>query len=341
MATMNDVADLAGVSTTTVSHVMNGTRPVAGQTRARVLDAIERSGYAPDVVARSLVRSRTDSIGLVVPDTSLPDFAGMVRGVEFECRSRGFTLLLANSAEDGERQLASIRALRERRVDGLLVAQVTGGDAASLDYLRRHHLPVVLIDRLLDPTIDQVGVANVKPMRTLVGHLIRRGHRSIAVVAGDDRLLTLAERLQGFREAHATAGVAVDERLVLRGAETTEAAREATIELLRSDHRPTAIVASSLRMATGALGAIAELEIAIPGDLAFASFDEFPYADLFSPRLTSVEQPSFEIGREAMRLLARRIADNHASPETVRLEPRIVHRESCGCPPGTPFESEG
>jgi LacI family transcriptional regulator len=341
MATMNDVAALAGVSTTTVSHVMNGTRPVAGATRARVLEAIERAGYAPDVVARSLVRSRTDSIGLVVPDTSLPDFAGMVRGVEHECRSRGLTLLLANSAEDGERQLASIRALRERRVDGLLVAQVAAGEAASLDYLRRHRLPVVLLDRLLDPAIDQVGVANVKPMRSLVGHLIGRGHRSIGIVVGDDRPLTVAERLPGFRDAHAAAGLPVDERLVLRGAVTAEGARDATIELLRSEHRPTAVVATSLRMATGALGAIAELGLAIPGDLAFASFDEFPYADLFSPRLTAVEQPSFDIGREAMRLLARRMADNHASPETVRLEPRIVHRESCGCPPGTPFGSEG
>lgn len=341
MATLDDVAQLAGVSTTTVSHVLNGTRPVAGPTRERVLEAVEAAAYSPDVVARSLVRSRTDSIGLIVPDTSQPGFAGMVRGVEHECRSQGLTLLLANSAEDRDRQFASIRALRARRVDGLLVAQVSGADPAAFEFVRRQGVPVVLLDRLFDQDLDQVGVANVRPMQELVTHLLRRGHRDIGLVAGDDRLATLAERLAGYWAAHSELGATVDPRLVLRGQLTTADARQSAWSLLSSADRPTAVVASSLGMAVGVLQAVADLGLEVPRQLAFATFDEFPYADLFTPRLTSVEQPSFAIGQEAMRLLMRRMANPAAESTTVHLEPRIIHRESCGCPPGTPFETEG
>ena len=213
MATITDVARIAGVSVSTVSHVVNGTRTVGPETRGRVVAAIEETGYRQHAVARALRRARTDSIGLVVSDTGQPVFAEMVRGVEHEARAAGFTLLLANSAEDHDLERASVQALRERRVDGLLLAQVSGTDAELVRSMTADGLPVVLIDRLSIPEVDQVGVENAGPMRALVRHLIDTGHRRIALVAGDPGVPTLAERRSGYEQALETAGIRLDPAL--------------------------------------------------------------------------------------------------------------------------------
>jgi LacI family transcriptional regulator len=336
MSTIVEVARLAQVSVSTVSHVVNGTRPVSDATRARVMSAIATSGYSPHLGARALRRSRTDSIGLIVSDTGQPVFADMVRGVEHEARAAGFTLLLANSAEDRDLEQASVRALRERRVDGLLIAQVSGSEPALVQGLIDDALPLVLIDRLSSPNADQVGVENAGPMRSLVRHLIELGHRRIALVAGDPVVPTLAERHQGFREAFAEAGLELDPELVLpAGGVHQDQSRAAVRRALRRSDRPSAIVTASMVLSIGALEAIRDVGLSIPDDIAFVGFDEPAYADLFSPRLTSVVQPAFDVGRQGMRLLLRRIRERDAPVRTVRLMPRIAHRESCGCPPGS------
>ncbi len=339
MSTIVEVARLAQVSVSTVSHVVNGTRPVSDATRARVQHAIEESGYSPHLGARALRRARTDSIGLIVSDTGQPVFADMIRGVEHEARAAGFTLLLANSAEDQDLERASVRALRDRRVDGLLIGQVSGSEPGLLQGLADDGIPLVLIDRLSSPHVDQVGVDNAGPMRALVRHLIQLGHRRIALVAGDPVVPTLAERHQGFHDAFAEAGLQLDPDLVLdAGGVHLDQSRGAVRRALRRSERPSAIVGASMVLSVGALEAVRDAGLSIPGDVAFVGFDEPAYADLFSPRLTSVVQPAFDVGRQGMRLLLRRIRDREAPVRTVRLMPRIVHRESCGCPPGsTPY----
>jgi LacI family transcriptional regulator len=341
MATIVDVARLANVSLSTVSHVINETRPVREDTRRRVVAAIEATGYMQDGVARALRRARTDSVGLVVSDTGQHVFAEMVRGVEHEARAAGFTLLLANSDEDRERELASVQALRERRVDGLLIAQVSGSPHSLVETLRSQGIPVVLLDRLSAPDVDQVGVETVGPMKLLVRHLINRGHRDLALVAGDLGVPTLQERHQGYVEAMLEAGLGPRADRVLTYIVVADEAREAVSRLLVSgESRPTAIVSASNVMTVGTLQALADAGLRVPDDVALATFDEFPHADLFSPRLTSVVQPAFQIGREAMRLLLRRIRRPDAPLRTVRLKPRIVHRDSCGCPRGIRAEWE-
>jgi LacI family transcriptional regulator len=340
VATIVDVARIANVSVSTVSHVVNGTRPVSETTRRRVELAIEETGYATDGVARALRRSRTDSVGLVVSDTGQPVFAEMVRGVEHEARAKGFTLLLANSAEDPELERASIRALRERRVDGLLVAQVAGSDHTLVEEMRTRRIPLVLIDRLTVPDVDQVGVENRDPMRRLVLHLIARGHRRIGYVAGDRRVPVLAERELGFRDAMEEAGLRIAPGCVVDGTSTIPETTTAVARLLAAEGWPTALVAAGMILGVGTLRALEQAGLRIPADMAFAIFDEPPFADLFEPRLTSVVQPAFAIGREAMRLLIRRISRPAAAPRTVRLKPEIVHRASCGCPPGSAAEWE-
>ena len=340
MATIVDVARIANVSLSTVSHVVNGTRPVSEATRTKVLLAIEETGYEPDGVARALRRARTDTVGLVVSDTGQPVFAEIVRGVEHEARAAGFTLLLANSAEDLQREAESVQALRERRVDGLLVAQVAGSDHSLVDQLRRWRTPLVLIDRLTAPDVDQVGVENHEPMKQLVNHLVARGHKRIGYVAGDTRVPVLDERKRGYLEALAEHGIAIDPTLVIEGTITSEETMSTVRPLLLRLDRPTAFVAASMVISVGTMYALQDVGLRIPEDMAFVVFDEPAHADLFRPLLTSVVQPAFDVGREAMRLLLRRISHPDVRPRTVRLKPHIVHRESCGCPAGTAAEWE-
>lgn len=340
MATIVDVARIANVSLSTVSHVVNGTRPVSDATREKVLVAIQETGYEPHGVARALRRARTDTVGLVVSDTGQPVFADMVRGVEHEARAAGFTLLLANSAEDPEREAESVQALRERRVDGLLVAQVAGSGHSLVDQLRQRRTPLVLIDRLTAPDVDQVGVENHAPMKQLVSHLVARGHQRIGYVAGDTRVPVLDERKRGYVDALAAHGLAIDAELIVEGTITSDETAAAVRPLLLRPDRPTAFVAASMVISVGTMHALQDAELDIPEDIAFAVFDEPAHADLFRPRLTSVVQPAFDIGREAMRLLLRRLSQPDAPPRTVRLKPHIVHRESCGCPQGAAAEWE-
>ena len=329
MTTIVDVARLAGVSVSTVSHVVNGTRNVNDGTREKVEKAIAQTGYVQHASARALRRSRTDSVGLVVSDTGQPVFAEMVRGVEEEASKHGLTLLLANSAEDSARQSRALRVLAERRVDGLIMASSAGSDPSELAAWRESGIPVVLLDRMVDDGVDQVGVDNVEPMAGLVSHMLEHGHTHVALMAGDIAVSTLNERRAGYLQALENHGIAPDPSLVLTGSGLAGDAERSVLELLSRAHRPTALVTASTPMAAGALRAIAALGLRIPEDLAFAAFDNLPFGDLFSPPLTSVDQPAVEIGREAMRLLLRRLADPKARPSSVRLSPTLNHRSSC------------
>jgi LacI family transcriptional regulator len=340
LATIIDVAQLANVSVSTVSHVVIGSLPVSDSTRERVQTAIAETGYTTDRVARSLRRAKTDSVGLVVSDTGQPVFADMVRGVEHEARSAGYTLLLSNSAEDPVREAESIRALRERRVDGLMVAQVAGSDHSLVDELRSYRVPLVLIDRLTAPDVDQVGVENQDSMRQLVSHLIVRGHESIGYIAGDMRVPVLDERKRGYVDALAEHGISHRGSVIVEGTAQVDDTAAAVRPLLLRPDRPTALVSASMIISLGTLRAIQDAGLEVPRDVALCVFDEPASSDLFRPRLTSVVQPAFTIGREAMRLLLRRLGQPDAQPRTVRLRPQIIHRESCGCPPGLAAEWE-
>ncbi len=331
MATIVDVAREAGVSISTVSHVVNGTRPVREPTRQRVIDAIARTGYTPNSSARALKRARTESIGLVVSDIENPFFTDVIGGVEAEAREAGYTLLLANAAEDPARQAEAIRVLHERRVDGLMVALAAGSDSEAIPHLSGLGLPVVLIDRLAADGLDQVGVENEAPTAELVRHLASVGHRRIAMVAGLPGISTTEERVRGYRLGLEQSGIEFDPALVCQGGSRPEQAEHAVMDVMSLDDRPTAFVSANNLMTLGVLRAIETLGLRVPEDVALVSYDDFSWADLFSPRLTTVAQPTEAIGREAMRLILRRLMNPDAPPRTVRLTARIVHRDSCGC----------
>lgn len=329
MATISDVARMAAVSVSTVSHVVNGTRLVMNPKRRQVLEAIQKLGYIHNATARALRTSRSESIGVVVSDAAEPAFAEMIRGIESQARAAGLTLMLTNSAEDPQREADSIAALVSRRVDGLLIARAAGSRLEPLEVLRAKGVPVILLDRLIDGDWDQVGTDNSDSVQEVVSHMIGRGHSRIALIAGDTRVETLAERRLGYLRALDAAGLPLDEALIIEGSGHVDDTQKAVTRLLRRKNRPTAVFAASSPMTVGVLRAMRALSLRTPDDLAIAHFDGFPHADLFSPGLTSIDQPAFEVGVEAMRLLLRRIAEPDAPRLTRRLTPHITHRQSC------------
>ncbi|MFG3661971.1 LacI family DNA-binding transcriptional regulator [Streptomyces sp. NPDC047706] len=337
MATMADVARSAGVSVATVSHVLNDTRPVLPRTRQAVLDAVDELGYTPNTLARSLVTSRTRSIGLAVSAISNPYFTEILQGVEATALERGYGLLIADPHDDPRHERKVVQLLHERRVDGLIVAP-SPQPRELLSYLHRHQVPAVLLDRLVDdpadgtPHFDQICAQGAEPVASLVSHLAELGHRRIGLVAGLRGLSTTAERITGYRHGLAAAGLPHDERLVVHGDSESAGGERATAALLSLASPPTALVTANNAMTIGALRALRTRGLSVPGDIALCCFDDFAWADLFSPRLTAIAQPSKELGAEAVRILLERLADAGRPARTVRLPCTFVHRSSCGCP---------
>ncbi|MDO0928237.1 LacI family DNA-binding transcriptional regulator [Streptomyces sp. TG1A-8] len=373
MATMADVARSAGVSVATVSHVLNGTRPVLPHTRRAVLDAVDALGYTPNTLARSLVTSRTRSIGLAVSAISNPYFTDILQGVEAAALEAGYGLLIADPHDDPAHERKVVRLLHERRVDGMIVAPSAQPDAL-LAYLRRHAVPTVFLDRVIAPGhdgpgaphthgagtgagfgqagpewtgaepsgsgatgpgwagFDQVCAENAGPTARLVTHLTGLGHRRIGLVAGLPGLSTTSERITGYRQALAAAGLVPDDDLVVSGHSESAGAERATAALLALPAPPTALVTANNTMTIGALRALRRAGLAVPDDIALCCFDDFAWADLFAPRLTAVAQPSREIGARAVRVLLDRLAAPERPARLLRLPCTFVHRSSCGCP---------
>ena len=333
MVTMRDVADLAGVSITTVSHVVNSTRSVAPETRSRVLAAIERTGYTGDAIARSLVTGGTRSLGVAISLVANPYFAELIQAIENETARAGYTLVLVDTHDTAQAEQDAVRALRSRRVDGLLLTPSAGAGAALLPELRQLRIPTVLVDRLtVNQELDQVGPENVQATSALVRHLAELGHRRIAMISGAPGLATTAERVLGYRLGLGRSGLTWDETLVAEGESLSEPAQAALHRLLDLPNPPTAVVAGNNTMMVGLLHAARERGVRIGADLAVVGYDEVEWADLVRPGLTTMAQPIAEIGRTAVRMLLARIADPDRTPETVRLPPTLMHRQSCGCP---------
>ena len=331
MATMEDVARVAGVSTTTVSHVLNATRPVSEKTTERVMAAIEQTGYSQNTIARALARARTQSLGLAISGLANPYFTSLIASVEQAATQARHTLLLGDTRDDPEHELEIVRALVERRVDGLLLAPSAGAAEHALPYLAMQSLPVVLIDRFADASLDQIGSEYVEPTAQLVDHLAGCGHTRSGMVVGSPQLSTTLERLAGYELGLERNGLVFEPSLVSSGESRRDAAAVATKQLLDLDAPPTAFISGNNAMTIGVMEALKERGLRVPDDIALVGFDDFEWAEFFSPRLTVIAQPLGELGAQAVELLLTRLEDPTLEPREVRLPATFVHRDSCGC----------
>ncbi|MBK5395905.1 LacI family DNA-binding transcriptional regulator [Pseudomonas sp. TH39(2020)] len=331
MVTMDDVAKIAQVSTSTVSHVLNGTRKVSPATARAVEMAVQELGYIPNTLARSLARSTTNTIGVAISALSNQYFSETVHAIETECAKHGIMMLFVDTHDDPEQELRVVKALHHRRVDGILLAPSMGQHPLALDYLQANDIPTVLVDRLVAKGFDQVGVENIKSSQALVAHLIEHGHRRIALIAGRPGFSTTDERIEGYQAALMAAGLPFDPALLVNGESNSEPARVVTRQLLALQSPPTAIMAANNLMTLGAMHALRDANIAVPGQMALVGFDDFDWADFFVPRLTLIAQPVKALGARAVSLLLERIESPERKKQTVRMAPTLRIRNSCGC----------
>lgn len=328
MTTIREVAESAGVSYATVSHVINNTRLVSPETRERVLEAMVKLNYHPNALARSLRQGKTNTIGLVLPDSANPFFAEISRSIEDEAFKKGYSVILCNTESDTKRELFYVDLLSKKQVDGIVFV-AAGEQADSLDFLLGRNLPVVMIDR----NIPNVEVDAVLTDHQLGGwlathHLIELGHKRIACIAGPSSITPGAERLIGYRKALEEAGIPFDESLIIRGDYHAQSGMDITQSILQMNPRPTAIFALNDLMALGALRAAAEAGYVIPRDLAVVGYDDLEISRFTNPPLTTIAQPKKEIGVQAVHLLVDRMTRKSNTPNRLVLEPELIIRRS-------------
>lgn len=331
MTTMGDVARLAGVSASTVSHVLNGTRKVNTATRLRVEAAIEEVGYRRNGVARSLAAGRTHTVGLSISALTNPYFGSLVHAVERALSDAGYVLIVGDSHDDVVSEQRVTGSLLDRQVDGMIVAPAAGSERFTLPEITRTATPLVLIDRGVAAGCDQVGPENFEAAKSLTEHLLDRGHRRVAVVRGIAGISSTIERFEGYCAALAGRGIAIDPALVLDGESSTDAAERVVYALMSDVDRPAALVSLNNAMTIGTLKALRGLGLSIPNDVAFACYDDFEWSDLFEPRLTAAAQDVDTIGTTAVELLLARMRGNTDAPQQIRVPTTFHHRNSCGC----------
>lgn len=330
-ATIKEVAQLAGVATSSVSRVLNDHPDVSSGMRKRVLTAALELGYEPDYLAQSLRRGATLTIGFILRDIATPMFADIVKGAEQRLRDDGYWLLLMNSDGDSARDASHLRLLRQRRVDGMIVSLQSETHLETLEALRSLTVPVVLIDRTIsDIDASAVLCDHRSGVAAAVGDLITRGHRHIAFISGPPDIRASRERFGGFVDAHARAGLAYDDDLVRHGSYATPYGEEHTADLLSRPSPPTAIVAGGVQLAIGAITALRHADARIGQEVSIVACDQSELMSVFSPPISAVQRDSALMGSIAAELLLERLGGGE--PRTVEVPTTYARRKSVGPP---------
>jgi len=327
MVTIKDVAREANMSVATVSRVLNGSGPVSEKARRLIREVAGKMRYVPHSGARSLITSKTETLGVLLPDLYGEFFSEVIRGMDDTAQRNGFHLLISRAYADRNGIETAIRAMRGR-VDGVVVMS-PDLDAESLLNLPST-IPVVLLCSVpRGNEIDSLTIQNCRGAREMVTHLLSLGHRRIAIIKGSPRNYDAAERLRGYRFALREAGIAPDTSLELVGNFTEAGGYAATVELLAMTVRPTAIFAANDSMAIGALSALRESGVEVPEEMAVAGFDDIPLARYMDPPLSSVHVPICELGARAVEILLEGIAHkNGHTRKRERVSTKLVIRRS-------------
>src|SRR3989440_9518225 len=334
MSSIKDVAREAGVSTATVSHVINKTRFVSEEVRARVLEAVGRCGYYPNAHARSLASGRTHILGLVVSDISNPFFPELVKSIEAAAFERGYDVMLSNTNYDPERTSNYVRRFIERKLSGVVI-MTSELDMALIDELARREVSVVFLD-LGQPGVhmSNLRVNYEAGIEEAIGHLVSLGHAEISFIGGPAHLRSAARRHEAFCNSmrrHLPGARAA----VHRGDFRLEGGRRAACEMLADREMPTAVVAANDMMALGAMVEFRAAGLSIPRDISVVGFDDIAFAALAEPRLTTVCLPRMELGRRAVEALMMTIEHPDQRGVEINIPTYLVIRGSTAPAPST------
>jgi LacI family transcriptional regulator len=329
VVTIRDVASAAGVSIATVSRVFNDSSRVSPAAARRVRSAASRLDYWPNVAARSLTTSRSHAIGVLLPDLFGEFFSEVIRGIDQAARSHKHTILISSSHADAQELLTAARSMRGR-IDGLIAMAPDKASAAAMHSIARG-FPVVLLDpRARISGCCTVSVANQGGAAAMVEHLVRLGHRDVAIVKGPVGNVDAEDRLRGWRQALRAAGLEVRAGWQIEGDFSEAAGYRAAKALLALRPRPSAVFAANDYMALGLLSALRDAGIDVPREMAVTGFDDIAIAQYLSPPLTTVRVDAYELGARAVQLWMQAAAGNGAAPRHEVLPARLVVRHSCG-----------
>ncbi|CAH8238247.1 substrate-binding domain-containing protein [Vibrio aestuarianus] len=329
MATMKDIARLAGVSTSTVSHVINKSRFVSEDIAERVNKAAQDLNYAPSALARSLKMNRTRTIGMLVTTSTNPFFGEVVKGVERSCYHKGYNLILCNTEGDNERMKASINTLLQKRVDGLLLMCSTLEGERIEVFDRYPDIPVVVMD--WGPMLfasDKIQDNSLSGGYIATNYLIECGHKEIGCITGPLIRHQAQMRYEGYKRAVLEAGLEINPQWIVESDFECEGGYEAFNRMLEKGPLPSSIFVSNDMMAMGVLNAAHEKGIRIPEDVSIMGYDDIHIARFMSPALTTVHQPKYRLGKVAVETLLKKLEKETLEPQVVQLDPTLVVRKS-------------
>ncbi|MFP4371460.1 MAG: LacI family DNA-binding transcriptional regulator [Halanaerobium sp.] len=326
--TIKDIAKEADVSVTTVSRVLNNKPDVGDDTRAKILKLIDDMNYNPNSVARGLVMQKTHTIGLIIPDISNPFFPQVARAVEDKAQKLGYSVIFFNTDNHLEREKKAVELFKSKQVDGLIVS-LSLGNEEILKELKASNYPVVQIDRsVLSDSYPLVSIDNKNSAYQMVEYMLKKGYRKIAHISGDLNTTTARERLEGYKKALSDYQVEINEDYIIEGDYTQHSGFEAVQKLLKLKKRPTAVFAANDLSAAGAYKALFAADLKIPEEMAVAGHDDIGIASLLRPELTTMRQPKYSLGEQAVSLLLKMINSSEAEIEDQILKTNLIIRES-------------
>ncbi len=350
--TVNDVARLAGVSVATAARALGNYGSVSSRSRESVESAAAELGYRPNMVARCMITKTTHTVGVILSDIENSFFIRALRGITDRLAESGYDVLLANSDEDPDKEHRALQLMAARQVDGLIVVPTEASERAALAELIEGGLPVVLLDRRLDGLdADSVGLRNRRAAKEATEHLVKAGHRRIALITGatpdqQDELLnldkaglkriearTFGTRTAGYREALDDSGIDFDPRYLPAYGFRLDDACAATLALMALPTPPTAILTLDSVLTLGVLRGLTQAGLKCPDDCSIVGFDDAEWAEVVNPPITVMSQPALELGVEAADRLLRRMQGDSLKPEAIRLGATLVERRSVAAPP--------
>ncbi len=346
-ATINDIAQKAGVSLATVSRVINHSPHVSEKSRKKVEQAVHELNYIPNAYARGLSKNQSDIIGVIVPEITNPFFSEIIKGISEIGDKNNLNVLFFNTDENANKEERALHILQEYRIRGLIITPVTGVNSYDQEYVRRFerlNIPIVLMDRSIkNSSLDGIYFDDRTAIFKITSLLIEKGHRNITAFIGNPQHVVSKNRVKGYRDAFEAHSLSFNPQHLIPGEFSIESSYQITKQLILNHQLPTAFLGTTNMLSMGCLKALYEYNIAIPNEIAFAGYDKLEMYDVFHLNLTLVEKDAQEMGRQAAKLLLEKLSGNKSSNKII-LIPELYIRGSENYPTQNPnlrnFESD-